>query len=180
VNNKKKVIFITVFTAIILTGGIVSNKSFADIVTKEERLNQLQVAEKEEKAKLETMPNQTLKEIEKKVEQGHKVKKIGLEAGKLIEELAPPIDSKYLQGEIVALRRVMDTKFYYKTKVDDPTYGTAYAKAVEILEMKKQILSQIEKDLKENKKSIEELTKELEELKKIKELVILHSNSTNG
>lgn len=167
VNNKKKFVLISVCVVLIFTiGGVLGNNIFADIVPKEERLKQLQVAEKEEKTKLEAMPNQTLEEIEKTVEQGHKVKEIGLEVGKLIEELAPPTDpKKELEDNIRGLKGVLAETAYFKTKVDDPIHGEMYKKGIRIVEQKKIDLAEIENDLKENKMPVEELIKKFENIR---------------
>ncbi|MVP01879.1 hypothetical protein [Paenibacillus lutrae] len=154
-------------------GFSLNNNSFALDTDKKEKHEKLKKESLYEQEKWERMPKaKTVEEQLKIDEQGKKVKEIGIAVGELEKELTPVDLKAKLEDDIFSLRRVMETKGYYKTMTDDPKYGAAYAKAAEILEKKKETLAQIEKDLRENKKSIEQLAKEYAELEKIQEFIL--------
>ncbi|NEW08322.1 hypothetical protein GK047_20170 [Paenibacillus sp. SYP-B3998] len=100
-----------------------------DNLPKALKLSQLKGNFESEKAKFEAMPQSKSAEDSAKIEaQGKKVKELGLEAGQLQAELIAPDTKKELEDNIRGLKGVLAESDYFKTKVDDPTYGEMYKK----------------------------------------------------
>jgi flagellar biosynthesis component FlhA len=173
-NSKKWVLISAITASVLLTGVVCSQSILADVEAgkreKAERYQKLKQEEAAERAKLESMQANTKEEVEKQVQQGLKVKELGLEAGKLQEELHPKDAKVRLEEDLRSVRNIFTTHKYYASMVNDPVYGEQYKKAYEILMMKFEVLEKIERDFKENNKPVEQLQNELDDLLKIKEL----------
>lgn len=117
------------------------------------------------------MPSNTPEELEKQDEQGKKVKQIGIEVGKLDKEVNPEDPRAKLEeyiwtyGDMIGIKMAFNESNAMKAKDK-----SAWIKANEILEQKKQTLTQIEKDFKEGNKPVEMLLEEFENLTKAEEL----------
>lgn len=163
--------------SVLVSGIILGQQSFAvkkDAASikaeKAETLKKLIAEEAVERAKLEAMPNQTQEEIKKTVEQGMKVKQLGLQAAALQAELEPEDMKKRVQEDIRSLKDIFNGNKYYADRVNDPIHGPKYQKAYAILQQKVQILEQIEQDFLKNTKPLEQLHQEIDDLRKIREL----------
>ncbi|MEV2910045.1 hypothetical protein ABNF65_15765 [Paenibacillus larvae] len=168
----KKLIATTLCGALVLGIGIsLSYNTIAQKPSKKEQLETLKTQEKEEKDKLERMPSDTPEELEKQNEQGDKVKQLGIEVGNLDKEVNPVDPKAKLEEYIWTYKDMIGIKMAFNDseamKVQDKS---AWKKANEILEQKKQTLAKIEKDLKEGNKPVEMLIEEFENLKKVEEL----------
>ncbi|WP_405080922.1 hypothetical protein ACI48J_26240 [Paenibacillus chitinolyticus] len=162
-------------TVIIGTIGLgLSNSSQADGANKKEQLENLKKEEQRLKAKLESnqhsLQSESTYEKSEREQDEIKLKKVGIEAGTLQNEIYPPDPRAKLEENIKSLKGVMETKSYYETLKNDPKHGNEYAKAAVILQQKKKTLAEIELNFKEGKKSIEQLTNDFKELEAIQEL----------
>lgn len=173
---KKWLPAMVIISSVLLAGIVFGQATFADVdanrVEKTAKLKKLLEQERIESAKAEQMPAQTLEEIEKKLEQAKKAKKIAHEIGKLKEELDPQGQREHFEENLLSVKGIMHSNKYYATMVNDPVHGEKYKKAYDILIQKFKTLDRIEKDYNEGTKSVEQLQKELDDLVNIKELQI--------
>ncbi|MBV6716854.1 hypothetical protein [Paenibacillus chitinolyticus] len=174
--NKKLMMVGICSTVIACTIGIgLNSSSQADGIDKKEKLENLKKEEQRLKAKLEEKKSISAETTQEKAEREKaetQIKKIGIEAGTLQDELYPPDPKVKLAENIKSLKNILEINGYYETKTNDPIYGEAYKKAAQILKEKKEKLAEIERDFIEGNKSVEVLTKEFEVLRAIRELNI--------
>lgn len=128
-----------------------------------ERYALLQTAFEAENAKFEAMPSQTKEQIEESVEQGRKVKEIGLELGLLEKEVDPDYPRRELESRLKGAKAVIadgnKLLVSYK-KRNDPQYEIF----LKLNEYKSERLARLEQEAEEKSKSIPQLLQELEEL----------------
>ncbi|MFS0836220.1 hypothetical protein [Paenibacillus sp. 1P03SA] len=162
-------------TALIIAGLGWNSSSQADGFDKKERLEILKKEEQRLRAILDSgQPgaSETTAEKLQREKDERLIKKIGIEAGTLQEELYPPDSKAVLEENIRSLKNILEINGYYETKKNDPVNGKAYKRAARILNEKKKTLAEIEHQLKDGSKPIEQLTKEYEELRAVRELTI--------
>jgi len=162
-------------TALIIVGSGWNSSSQADGFDKKERLETLKKEEQRLRAILDSRQSgasETTAEKLQREQDERLVKKIGIEAGTLQDELYPPDTKAVLEENIRSLRSILEINNYYETKKNDPVNGKAYERAARILNEKIKTLAIIEHQLKDGSKPIDQLTKEFEELRAVRELII--------
>lgn len=162
-------------TAFVIIGLGWNSSSQADGYDKKGRLETLKKEEQRLRVILDSgQPgaSETTAEKLQREQDERMVKKIGIEAGTLQDELYPPDSKARLEENIRSLKNVLEINGYYETKKNDPVHGKAYEKAALILNEKKKTLAEIEHQLKEGSKPIEQLTKDFEDLRAVRELTV--------
>ncbi|MFZ3130730.1 MAG: hypothetical protein WA125_06405 [Desulfosporosinus sp.] len=120
---------------------------------------------------LGAMPRNTEEDWEKIREAERQLKEMPMssEADQLLRELAPPSSEQPkidLETRIFYTRDTLVTQNYadYVKEENDPVLKEKYEKAAKVIEQKKNLLNQVEKDFKEGKATIEECNKRIDEL----------------
>ncbi|MEY9096549.1 hypothetical protein [Paenibacillus sp. RC84] len=175
--NIKKTLIVGVcsVTALVIVGLGLNSSSQAVGFDKKERLETLKKEEQRLRATLDSRQpgaSETTTEKLQREQDEILVKKIGIEAGTLQDELYPPDSKTVLEENIRSLKNILEINGYYEIKKNDPVNGKAYEKAARILNEKKKTLAEIEHQLKDGSKPIEQLTKEFEDLRAVRELTI--------
>jgi hypothetical protein len=174
----KMLSIVTVSTVLI---GISSHMIFAEksVDAKKKRLEILQKEYSDKQRKIEaeivSMPRNSEEDWRKIREAESKLKDMPMspEADQLIRELSPPISEQPrldIETRIFYSRDILVTKDYYKFLVpqeNDPVLKAKYETASKIMEYKKNLLDQVEKDFKEGKGTFEEWNRRIDELMKI-------------
>ena len=180
--SKLKILSIVMVSAALLS--ISSYVAFAinsDLEVKKERLEKFKIEYREKQRKIEVeisaMPRNS-EEDRKKIREAEgnlKNMRMSPEADQLIQELATRISEQP--------KKNLETRFFYSrdglhtapnyagyAKLEkNPVIKEKYEKSAKIMEQKKSLLNQIEKDFKEGKGTFEEWNKRLDELMAIDE-----------
>ncbi|WP_217562001.1 hypothetical protein [Paenibacillus sp. GbtcB18] len=173
--KKTLIVGVCSVTALVIGGLGLNSSSQADGFDKKERLEILKKEEQRLRAALDSRQpgaSETTAEKLQREQDERLVKKIGIEAGTLQDELYPPDSKAILEENIRSLKNILEINGYYETKKNDPVNGETYEKAARILNEKKKTLAEIEHQLKDGSKPIEQLTKEFEELRAVREITI--------
>lgn len=168
-NKNLKWLLVSVVALSVVTVGVYCEK-YLVTYAKEKRLQNLIEMENKERAILESMTGSTAETLKQQVEQGQKVKQLGIEVGKLREELYPTSPRDQLMHDIAGQKLHFQEKLHgYKYMANDAAQGKIYQKAWDILLVKIQTLERIEHDFNVDNKSIRELQQEFDNLMKVPE-----------
>ncbi|ADY56032.1 hypothetical protein Sgly_1735 [Syntrophobotulus glycolicus DSM 8271] len=169
---------LTIFAVWTVLLGISFYTAFAtksDTAANKERLQQLQTEysnkQLEIEAEIGSMPRNTEEDWKKIREAENNLKNMPMqpEANQLMHELSTPISEQpkeNLETRIFYSRDALETQNYIALAADekDPAILASYQKSAKIMEHKKSLLDQVEKDFKEGKGTYEEWNKRIDEL----------------
>ncbi|MEC0247421.1 hypothetical protein P4H65_16665 [Paenibacillus chitinolyticus] len=164
----KKTTLIISAGLVISLGTLFSYQTYADSSPSITKLSEKKDQFAKEKEKLEKMPGNTEEEIKKKVEQGKKVKSLGIETGKLEAEVNPPDPKADLEYNLRSMKGVLAEAASFTTDESDPVKVEKLKKGLQTVEKMKVELASIEKDYKENKAPLNDLIKRFEKLQSTK------------
>ncbi|MDQ7093245.1 hypothetical protein REC12_06555 [Desulfosporosinus sp. PR] len=172
---KFKILSIVMISAVLFGTGSYTVLAKSDIQAKKERLQQLksEYSNKQRKTEAEivAMPRNTEKDWEKIREAENNLKNMPmqLEANQIMKELSTPTSEQpkeSLKTRIFYSRDDLETQNYLALAAneEDPAIKAKYMKSDKIMEHKKSLLDQVEKDFNEGKGTYEEWNKRIDEL----------------
>lgn len=172
---KNKLSIAAILMIVISSGAYVIFANKSDVEVKKERLEKLETEYKDNQRKMEeeilAMPRNSEEDWKKVREAEAKLKELPMtsEANQLISQLEPSVAEKLktdLETRIFYSRDTLISE-NYKDMVEsenDPILKEKYKKAAKIVEQRKHLLDQVEKDFKDGKGTFEELNKRIDEL----------------
>jgi hypothetical protein len=178
-NKLLKILLIVMVSTVLLSiSSYVIFAAKSEIDVKKERLEKLQTKYSDKQRKIEaeitSMPRNFEEDWKKIREAESKLKEMRMspEADELISELSTPPSEQpkeNLEKTIFYSRLVLTNQNYegFAAQEKDPVMKAKFEMAAKIMEHKRNLLNEVEKDFKEGKGTFEELNKRIDELMKI-------------